>query len=145
MIALDTNIFVYAIGEDSKAPIARRCVLHAAATGGIIPLQVFCEFSNVARRKQMLPLEAVRAYLADWMPAFRTTPTAEADVGAAAELADRRGLQYFDALIAVVSRRAGANMLLSEDLQDGADLAGCRVINPFAHDNTQMLEMLFAA
>lgn len=46
------------------------------------------------------------------------------DYSVAAVTADRFGLQYFDALILSVARRAGAKMLLSEDMHDGLEVMG---------------------
>lgn len=144
MIALDTNILIYAIGEDAKAAMAATCILRTAESGGIVPLQVFCEFANVSRRKKMLSMPELHEHLANWLPVFRVTPTTATDVGVAAELANRRGLQYFDALIATIARRAGASVLLTEDLQDGINLDGCQIINPFSPVNADRVRTLLA-
>jgi predicted nucleic acid-binding protein len=53
----------------------------------------------------------------------------------ALDLADRKMLQYFDALIITVAARAGATMLLSEDMQDGLEVDGLLVVNPFVAGN----------
>ena len=144
MIALDTNILIYAIGEDARSATAGACVKRTAETGGIVPLQVFCEFANVTRRKQILSPPELHRRLANWLPVFRVTPTIPSDVGHAAELADRCGLQYFDALIATIARRAGASILLTEDLQDGMILDGCQIINPFSIANHDRINALLA-
>jgi predicted nucleic acid-binding protein len=46
---------------------------------------------------------------------------------------DRYGLSFWDALIVGSARACGCGYLLTEDLQDGQDLSGVRVINPFLH------------
>lgn len=48
-------------------------------------------------------------------------------------------LQFFDAVIIAVSRRAGAAILLSEDMQDGQVIEGLTIINPFAPANASVI------
>lgn len=45
--------------------------------------------------------------------------------------AARWAISYWDAAIVEAAREAGCAILLSEDLQDGFDFAGVRVVNPF--------------
>lgn len=71
----------------------------------------------------------LRALLA-WQPA----PVTEAVLESAWAVADRFGLSWWDALIVAAAQRAGAALLLGEDLQDGQDLDGVRVVNPFRHE-----------
>jgi predicted nucleic acid-binding protein len=44
---------------------------------------------------------------------------------------DRYGFSFWDALIVAAARRLGCVVLLTEDLQDGQDLGGMVVRNPF--------------
>jgi predicted nucleic acid-binding protein len=43
----------------------------------------------------------------------------------------RFGISYWDAAIIEAARLSGAEVVLSEDLQDGQDFGGVRVENPF--------------
>jgi predicted nucleic acid-binding protein len=70
-----------------------------------------------------------------WMEAFDCAPAQLEDYLKASVLSDRFNLQYFDALIITVAARAGATMLLSEDMQDGLEVEGLRVVNPFVAGN----------
>jgi predicted nucleic acid-binding protein len=54
-------------------------------------------------------------------------------------LLTRFKLQYFDALIIAVASRAGARILLSEDMHDGLVVDGLRVVNPFVAGNETLL------
>lgn len=47
----------------------------------------------------------------------------------------RYRIQYFDALIITVAARAGAKLLLSEDMQDGLEIGGLRIVSPFVAAN----------
>lgn len=44
-----------------------------------------------------------------------------------------------DALIVAAARRQRCSHLLSEDLSDGAEFDGLRVVNPFAHGPDELL------
>jgi predicted nucleic acid-binding protein len=50
------------------------------------------------------------------------------------QLQDRYGLSFRDALILGAARACDCGYVLTEDLQDGQDLSGVRVISPFQHD-----------
>ena len=50
----------------------------------------------------------------------------------AVELADRARLSFWDALGVVAAARAGAAVLYTEDLNDGQEILGVRISNPFA-------------
>ena len=45
----------------------------------------------------------------------------------------RFGLHYWDALIVASAHQSGCRHLLTEDLQDGRELDGVLVVNPFLH------------
>ena len=53
-------------------------------------------------------------------------------VDLALELTGRFQLGYFDALILAAARLADCETVYSEDLNDGQDYGGVRVVNPFA-------------
>lgn len=47
-------------------------------------------------------------------------------------LAQTAGLSYWDALVVVSAASAGCAVLYTEDLNHGQEIAGVRVVNPFA-------------
>ena len=55
-----------------------------------------------------------------------------AAIRAAAGLADQARISFWDALIVVAAARAGAAVLYTEDLNDGQEILGVRISNPFA-------------
>ena len=57
-----------------------------------------------------------------------------AAIRAAAELADEAVLSFRDALIVVAASRSGSAVLYSEDLNDGQQILGIRITNPFGGD-----------
>ncbi len=52
-------------------------------------------------------------------------------IRAAARLADQAKLLFWDALIVVAAARANAAVLYTEDLNDGQEILGVRISNPF--------------
>jgi predicted nucleic acid-binding protein len=141
LIALDTNILVYsaAATDDPRHLKALDLLDKLGATGAILPLPVIGEFINACRKKQLAPSELLAARLAVWTEAFDCFPATVDDYRVAAILADIHKLQYFDALIVTVARRAGAAILLSEDMQDGLEVDGLTIVNPFVVVNDAVL------
>jgi predicted nucleic acid-binding protein len=54
-------------------------------------------------------------------------------------------MQLWDCVVCAASARAGAKVLLTEDMQDGRILDGLRLINPFAASNADAIETLLIA
>ena len=147
MIAFDTNVLIYAEdASDRGERHARAAALLArlANTGAIIPVQVLCEFVNVCRNKAVVPLDLAVGKVGNYQLLFETPPTEVADVQKAALVAVRYKLQFFDALIVTVAARFGADALLSEDMQDGLEIEGLRIINPFNPANREAVDRLLA-
>jgi predicted nucleic acid-binding protein len=147
LIAVDTNILIYA--EDPDDPNGRHdksaVLLEKLSTAPtIIPIQVLGEFLNVCRRKQVAPMDLAAAKVATYAAVFETPVTISQDLFDAMEISSSFGLQYFDALIVAVAQRAGANLLLSEDMHDGLEIEGLKIINPFAAANETLLADYFA-
>jgi predicted nucleic acid-binding protein len=148
LIALDTNILVYAASAQdvSGRHIAALELLgRLGATGAIIALPVIGELFNVRRKKKFADVVILMTEVEIWIEAFDTAAPQREDYLQASALSERHNLQYFDALIIAVSARAGATMLLSEDMQDGLVVDGLRVVNPFVAENETFLADYFAA
>ncbi len=132
-VALDTNILVYGVTRQdaAKRPRARDVIRRAAAADSILPLQALAECYHVMRIKRLLPhARAVRVLRL--LRSFLTTiPADPADLDAAFTLVERYGLQFWDAMLVATVVRAGCDLLISEDMQDGAIYAGVEVANPF--------------
>ena len=148
MIAFDTNILVYALEDDSddvRRLAALELIERAGMIGAIIPLPVIGELFNVCRRKQIANASELALRVELWMTALTGSPAIFEDYLSAAALSQRHNLQYFDALIIEVARRAGATLLLSEDMQDGLEVDGLRIVNPFAAANEALLADYFGS
>ena len=148
MIALDTNILAYAVTASDIAgrhEAAMALLDQLASPGAIVPLPVFGEFFNACRRRKLIDQELAQVRVEAWASVYDCPPPSIDDYLTASQLSDEYMLQYFDALIITVAARAGAKLLLSEDMQDGLELDGIRIINPFAAANATLLADYFGS
>jgi predicted nucleic acid-binding protein len=147
LIAFDTNILIYSVSSDDVTDRHLKSVdlIEAAAPiGGVVPLQVIGEFLNVCRQKKVTEPQSVMTRVDEFLGGFDCPETGSADLLEAFDLAERKMLQYFDALIVAVTKRAGAAILLSEDMHDGLEIGGLKIVNPFVAANETFLADYFA-
>jgi predicted nucleic acid-binding protein len=148
LIALDTNILVYAESPDDlhgRYEKAHQIIAAASAVETCLPLQVIGEYLNVCRRKRIVDMDIAVERASNYTDLFQTHPTSFTDLEQAVDLSQAFNLQYFDALIITVALRAGATILLSEDMRDGLEVDGLRVVNPFSSENETLLADYFGS
>ena len=126
---LDTNVLIYAF-TSGDARHGRAAAL--IESGGVVSVQVLNEFANVARRKLgrdwaeiEQALDDLGTLLDDPLPLTRDLHRDGLDI------ARRYGCQLYDALIVAAARKAGCQMLLTEDMQHGQTIDGIVICNPF--------------
>ena len=147
MIAFDTNILVYAedpTERSGKHKSAARLLTKAGRTDAVIPVQVLGEFVNVCRKKKLVDAKSITVKIDDLSSIFETPHNSVTDIHDAMTVAEKYRMQFFDALIVVVARRAGATILISEDMHDGLEVIGLRIVNPFIAANESLLDDYFA-
>lgn len=131
---VDTNILIYAHDVDAgeKHPIAKKILVELwEKREGVLSVQVLHEFYVNVTRKISKPLAkqlaraVVRTYEA-WC-----VETTTADIEVAFRIEDEARISYWDALICAAALKAGAERVLSEDLNAGQKISGVLVANPF--------------
>ena len=133
---LDTNLLVCAHDDSApeKSAQAAALILSLAEAGtGVISTQVLGEFFQVVTRKLNPPLAPADAD--DAMRGYEVLRVVQIDtpmVRTAAEVVERYGIGYYDALIVAAAARAGCHTIHSEDLDAGQEYLGVTVRNPFA-------------
>jgi predicted nucleic acid-binding protein len=96
-----------------------------------LTLQSLSEFFAVATRKNMMrPAEAAQVAGA-MLDLFPTTAASAGAVRAALTTAASGHASYWDALLLYTAAEAGCTAILTEDMSDGTERAGIRIINPF--------------
>jgi predicted nucleic acid-binding protein len=131
---IDTNVLLYAISRDSaEQDKAKRANEILADRDLALSVQVLQEFyaqaTRVTRPDPITHQQAVRL-----IESFRRFPVQDitsAVLRAALDTRQRFQLSYWDSAIIEASRAVGCTEVLSEDLGDGQDYAGVRVVNPF--------------
>ena len=142
-ISIDSNILVYAIEpNDSRAVVARRIMAAAAIGDCVLTNQAIGEFFEIVRRKRVTTIAAARQVVADWQLLFPITPTTTDHLVTATRLVERYQLQFWDSVILAVSSEMDVKYLITEDMQDGAQIDGVTLINPFNPANAELLDLL---
>lgn len=132
----DTNVLLYLFdsSEPDKKTLAQEALSGEVEAGrAVLSTQVLQEFYVNATRKLAEPLstEVAASQVRDFarLPLVRVD---EAMILAAIERHGRMSLSFWDALIVEAALAAGADTLLTEDLQHEQQIEGLRVHNPFA-------------
>jgi predicted nucleic acid-binding protein len=130
VVFLDTNILVYAFGDDPKGAIASQLMQR----GFVGSVQNLNEFANVARKRFGWPWEEIgRATASIRTLANRVALTEVDDHVLSLELANRYQLSLFDALMLAIALRAGCTTFYSEDMHHGLVIEDrMTILNPFA-------------
>lgn len=130
---VDTNVFVYRRHAEAGPKQARAAAIVERLWregDGRTSVQVLQEYYNVATRKLLLPAKEIRLSvrrLFVWKPV-----AADLEIFQRAwNIEDRYALSFWDALVVASAQAADCTHLLTEDLQDGQDLDGLIVMNPF--------------
>lgn len=131
---VDTNLLLYAVSrepqEQEKAAAARTILSDRDLALSTQVLQEFYVQATRPNRPDPLTHEQAAA-LVDSFTRFRVQETTLGLVRSAMEARQRFQLSYWDAAVLEAARLTGCEELLSEDLHDGQDFDGVRVVNPF--------------
>jgi predicted nucleic acid-binding protein len=132
---VDTNVLLYRISNDpaeaAKAATAAELLRHPDLCLSVQVLQEFyVQATRPSRGDPLTHRDAV-----DLIETWKRFPIQELTVALldrALDAKERWGISYWDAAIVEAARMMQCGELLSEDLSDGQDYGGVRVVNPFA-------------
>jgi predicted nucleic acid-binding protein len=133
---VDTNVLVYAFDKSGspKKRAAERLMNGLMEEDRLrVSTQILQELfvtltRKVSRRCSVAEALAVLEDLAAWPLVVVDYAAIRAAVGLAGEAC----LSFWDALVVVAAARSGAAVLYTEDLNDGQEILGVRIRNPFA-------------
>jgi len=125
---LDTNILIYSLSEDTTKAIRAEVLLRE---GGVISVQVLNEFANVLRRKLNQSWPEIRELSTIMRGLLTVVPLNEDMHVSGLKLAERFNLSLYDAMIISAAQESQCLVLWSEDMQDGMQIDGLRISNPF--------------
>ncbi len=133
---IDTNVFVYLFDETDgrKRSKAKEIVRTALETRSArISHQVVQETLNVVTRKLPTPMTAEQAkHFLEYvlMPLWQVMPS-QTLYHRGLDIQGRFGFSFYDSLIVAAALESGATRLYSEDMQDGQQIEGLTIENPF--------------
>ena len=133
---IDTNIFIYQLErlDIRKATIAEELIRQGIANKtACISFQIVQECLNTALRKAQIQLSEseMRSYLQSVLgPLLSVQPSIQL-YNSALDIRLRYQFSFYDSLIIAVALEAGCTCLYSEDMQDGQQIRGLTIQNPF--------------
>ncbi len=129
----DTNVllYMYSAADRRKQALARE-LFRKELHGGRIVLstQVVQEFYAAGLRKLRIPRETLRALIRGLLDLHLVSVEAS-HIRRALELEEQYQTSFWDALILAAAESGGAEVLYTEDLNDGQEYGSVRVENPF--------------
>jgi predicted nucleic acid-binding protein len=145
-VALDSNVMIYSEGltEDHRNAIAQNVLSAIAPDQLVIPIQSVSEtmYWLIVRAKMPRIEASKRAQF--WLSNYFSQAVTISVMTAAMEVVTTHGLQVFDAIILACAEEAGAQVLLSEDMQHGFRWRGVTIINPFLVEPHPLIKALVA-
>ena len=132
---VDTNVLVYAFDKSrsAKKTVAQRLMNELMDEDRLrVSTQVLQELFVTLTRKVSQPCSSEEALaVLDDLNAWPLVVVDYPAIRAAIRLAHEAKLSFWDALVVVAAARAGASVLYTEDLNDGQEILGIRISNPF--------------
>lgn len=139
--SIDTNILVYAEVRETgpKHATALALVQRARARDCVITLQALGELFRALTAKFRIPPMGATSAVQDWRAAVPVVAADETCLVDAMDAVAGHGLSFWDAMLWATVKRAGCQVLLIEDGQDGFALGGVTLVNPFASPRSPLL------
>ncbi len=132
---IDSNIWLYAFTEDDsrKAGLARAVI---AACQPVISVQVINEVCVNLIRKARFPEARIAELIETFYRKYVVMDLQQEALLKASELRREYSLSYWDSLIVSAAVLAGAEIIYSEDMQDGLSIRkSLQIVNPFKSVN----------
>jgi predicted nucleic acid-binding protein len=145
-VALDSNIIIYAEGltEDRRNELAQRILAVISSDNIVVPVQSVSETLYWLINRAKLPRGDASDRAQIWLSNYISQAVTMAVMTSALEIISVHGLQVFDAIILACAIEAGAQVLLSEDMQHGFRWRGVTVVNPFLPEPHPLIKSLVA-
>ena len=130
----DTNVLLYSVStlpaESVKAATAQSLLAGRDLAVSVQVLQEFYVQATRPSRRDPLTHDEALGFIRAWRR-FHTQDITLAVLDDALDIKIRYQLSYWDSAIIAAARACGCDEVLSEDMSDGQDYVGVRVINPF--------------
>jgi len=134
MIALDTNVLIYACDKADTRLQQIALDLISNTAEAVILWQVACEFIAASRKLDREGFAAAEAWarLSEFLDICPLVmPAGNTVLDRARDLDLAHHVSFWDAMILAACLDAGAQRLISEDIP-GGEVSGISIVNPFA-------------
>ncbi|HEX6113586.1 MAG TPA: PIN domain-containing protein [Geminicoccaceae bacterium] len=136
IFSIDTNVLVYAADRAAgeRHERALQIMDRAVRRHCVLTLQALAEFFYVTTRKRMVARAEAAAQLRDWTTEFPTVSADSEALRTALDFTVDRRFGWWDALLLATAERHGCEIVLSENMQDGARFGSVTILDPFVGD-----------
>jgi predicted nucleic acid-binding protein len=136
MIAVDTNVLVYAVDLYEPVKMQKATALLSGLSGSslVIPWQVAVEFLGRMRHWETLGRVSrteTEKYLNRFVLTARIAHPTANTLGESLALSAKYSLSHWDSLLLAACNEAGVTTLYSEDMSHNAIYGAVKVVNPF--------------
>lgn len=139
----DTNVLIYSLdpSDSTKRAIAVDLIDRSLATDRlVVSVQSLNECYRVLTgRRTIMPRSEARLFI-ETLGGACSAPLNPAAIRLAWTIEDETNFSWWDSLLLASARLAGCTHFLTEDMSDGIDIDGMRLVNPFTSDT----RLLFA-
>ena len=144
LVALDTNILVYAEGLNGvrMKDLETKLIQKLPPDRTVLPVQVLAKLFSVLVRKAGKDVKSAVRSITNWQDAFAVIDTSAKAFSGAMELASNHKLGIWDAIVLATAADGECRLLLSEDLHEGFTWNGVTVTNPFSNSKRVLLKAM---
>lgn len=131
---IDTNILIYPF-DNSNSSKQKACSTFLTQilvnAEPVISTQTLGEFFNVVVRKLNFPKQDAMFEVQKLAAAFPIYEIKTENVLHAMQISNATQFSYWDSLILAMAIDTGCSVLYSEDLSNGQEIEGVKIVNPF--------------
>jgi len=139
--SIDSNILIYAAVEHGgpKHRAALDILRLAEGRDCVVTLQALGEAFRIMTAKYAVPATEAAKTVHDWRSVMDIVDADEACLVDAMDAVIGHQRSFWDAMMWATAKRAGCQLLLSEDGSDGQTLGGVTTVNPFISPRAPLL------
>lgn len=130
---LDSNIWLYAFmeGQDAEKSKAAKSVIQNQETSIATSTQIINEVCVNLVRKAHFPEEKIQKLIESFHNKYFVVGMDKEILVSASKIRSQHSFSYWDSLVFTSALSIGAEVLYSEDMQDGFIIENTRIVNPF--------------
>lgn len=127
---VDSNVWLYAF-MDERSPKRQQALTVIAQPGVTLGTQVVNEVCNNLLRKAGYTEQEIRQTVENFRQRYPIHTVTVDEVCRASALRESSSLSYWDSLMVASAKAADCRIIYSEDMHNGLNINGLRLINPF--------------